>query len=696
MLLLIFANCIAMAAKDPLTIDDGWSAALEWIFTGLFTAEMMIKMAAMGISPLESRRCYFSEGWNCLDGFIVLISWASQLSTRGSLSSLRTFRVLRPLRSISRLPGVRLLVVAIFKSLPALRDVLLLFSFFLLGYAIVGVELFRGRLHYRCYDASLASAPPSAIAAAEPGDVCTCRNLSSAVALEHGGGGCTDYCGAGEVCLYTPLNPNGGASSFDHVFDATVAIFQSVSLEGWSDLMHMLSVSQPQLAPLYFVVLVVFGSFFVLNLYAVVMSDAYLATQDKLAVEAAKRALAKRDAKKISRRERANKFKAEAGKRLPLRQRLGEAVWRVYGHLAERVGGAAAVAVEVTARTLPGIPSLRRVVGNSRFETVMVVLILANTFSMAMEFHGAASTPAYESSLQACNVVFSFIFLVEMLLRIGAFGPVAYGADAMNLFDAAVVLVSFVELGITAAAASVPGVNGLNVSGLRTLRLFRAVRALKAFKLARSFKGLRTLLRTMVVSVGQTRDLAFLLVLALFIFALLGIELFAGVLGSCASPVSGSLGTGRPRDLCLASGQAWTADKESYDTFGSAFMTVLVVFIGENWNSVWHAAFPYAGWLSTAYFVVALVVGNLMILNLFLGIIVGSFCRPTTRPTARWSSRRGSSRSPSGCSTFIAATPPPTSRPLSRGYARRSPPSRRRAERAAAGRRTVVQAARGG
>ena len=73
-LLIIFANCVAMAARDPLTVDDGWSARLEWAFTGLFTAEMAIKMAAMGISPLESRHCYFSEGWNCLDGFIVLVS----------------------------------------------------------------------------------------------------------------------------------------------------------------------------------------------------------------------------------------------------------------------------------------------------------------------------------------------------------------------------------------------------------------------------------------------------------------------------------------------------------------------------------------------------------------------------------------------------------------------------------------------
>ena len=75
-LLLIGASCIAMASKDPLnTGGDLWSSsALEWAFILLFTIEMAIKMVAMGITPLESRSCYVSDGWNCLDGFIVLTS----------------------------------------------------------------------------------------------------------------------------------------------------------------------------------------------------------------------------------------------------------------------------------------------------------------------------------------------------------------------------------------------------------------------------------------------------------------------------------------------------------------------------------------------------------------------------------------------------------------------------------------------
>lgn len=57
----------------------------------------------------------------------VLCRWISQIAADGSLASLRVFRVLRPLRTISRVRGMRILVRALLNSLPALRDVLFLF-----------------------------------------------------------------------------------------------------------------------------------------------------------------------------------------------------------------------------------------------------------------------------------------------------------------------------------------------------------------------------------------------------------------------------------------------------------------------------------------------------------------------------------------------------------------------------------------
>ena len=127
-LLVVLANCVTTAIKDPLSPEaPAWYALTEWVFTIIFTAEMALKMAAMGATPLESTVCYLSEGWNCLDFVIVMSSWISQLLVDGSISFLRTFRVLRPLRTISRIRGMRILVRSLISSLPQLRDVLLLF-----------------------------------------------------------------------------------------------------------------------------------------------------------------------------------------------------------------------------------------------------------------------------------------------------------------------------------------------------------------------------------------------------------------------------------------------------------------------------------------------------------------------------------------------------------------------------------------
>jgi len=63
-------------------------------------------------------------------------------------------RVLRPLRTVQRITGMRVLVGSLAASLPALLDVAELFGFLILAFGITGVETFAGRLHYRCVDDS--------------------------------------------------------------------------------------------------------------------------------------------------------------------------------------------------------------------------------------------------------------------------------------------------------------------------------------------------------------------------------------------------------------------------------------------------------------------------------------------------------------------------------------------------------------
>ena len=77
-------------------------------FSITFIIECVVKVFAMGF--VWSKKSYLREAWNCLDFFIVSISIVGFLPIEGgadSLKALRTFRILRPLRSVNKLPTMR-------------------------------------------------------------------------------------------------------------------------------------------------------------------------------------------------------------------------------------------------------------------------------------------------------------------------------------------------------------------------------------------------------------------------------------------------------------------------------------------------------------------------------------------------------------------------------------------------------------
>lgn len=109
-LFLIIISSILLAMDNPLNDPNGEMSqtlgTLNIIITALFTLECAIKIIVMGF-VWNGRRSYMRNGWNILDFIIVLLSLASLGlgDSTGDLSKfkvLRTLRVLRPLRLISR------------------------------------------------------------------------------------------------------------------------------------------------------------------------------------------------------------------------------------------------------------------------------------------------------------------------------------------------------------------------------------------------------------------------------------------------------------------------------------------------------------------------------------------------------------------------------------------------------------------
>ena len=121
--------------------------------------EMCLKILGMGF--VFNPGAYLRDYFNILDFFIVMSAYLSMLQSSGdsgseggglSLSSLRAFRVLRPLRAVNNIPGLRLIVQSIVSALPLLKDTIIVLLFFFLVFAIGGINLFMGMLRQRCIE----------------------------------------------------------------------------------------------------------------------------------------------------------------------------------------------------------------------------------------------------------------------------------------------------------------------------------------------------------------------------------------------------------------------------------------------------------------------------------------------------------------------------------------------------------------
>ena len=158
-LLTIFANCVALAIYTPFPNNDSnvinqTLERVELIFLVIFTGESVLKILAYGF--VFHSGAYLRNGWNILDFIIVVIGLVSTvlayLAIKGfDVKALRAFRVLRPLRLVSGVPSLQVVLNSILKAMIPLFHIFLLVVFVIIIYAIVGLELFGGKLHKTCW-----------------------------------------------------------------------------------------------------------------------------------------------------------------------------------------------------------------------------------------------------------------------------------------------------------------------------------------------------------------------------------------------------------------------------------------------------------------------------------------------------------------------------------------------------------------
>jgi hypothetical protein len=265
-LFLIGFSSILLALDEPSVALDKTTTLYKFLYysdfvlTGLFVIEMSLKIIAMGF--FSGKGSYLGNSWNVLDFFIVLVSvfgiiMADKIDL-SFLKSLRAMRGLRPLRMVSRAPGMKMVVNAIFIALPACVNVVMVVLLCFLVFAIVGNTFFSG-LFYYC--------------SGEEGDKYTLDRVDCV-------GSFTDSSGVTYEREWVNYPHH-----FDTVPQGISTLFEIASLEMWPDIMAAAQdvtvvdehpVRDNNFGYAYFFVFFIFiGSFFVINLFVGVVINKF-------------------------------------------------------------------------------------------------------------------------------------------------------------------------------------------------------------------------------------------------------------------------------------------------------------------------------------------------------------------------------------------------------------------------------------
>ncbi|XP_014888715.1 sodium channel protein type 4 subunit alpha-like isoform X1 [Poecilia latipinna] len=280
----ILTNCCFMAMSEP----ANWAKYLEYTFTGIYTFESLIKILARGfcVGPFT----FLRDPWNWLDFSVIVMAYVTEFVDLGNVSALRTFRVLRALKTISVIPGLKTIVGALIQSVKKLADVMILTVFCLSVFALIGLQLFMGNLRQKCVRST-----EHCINGSLPANTSFfCNNKTWASikdfiedednfykvegakdALICGNSSDAGKCPDGFDCLKTGRNPNYGYTSFDTFGWAFLSLFRLMTQDYWENLYHHTLRSAGKTYMVFFVVVIFLGSFYLINLILAVVAMAY-------------------------------------------------------------------------------------------------------------------------------------------------------------------------------------------------------------------------------------------------------------------------------------------------------------------------------------------------------------------------------------------------------------------------------------
>uniref|UniRef100_A0A8C4LM55 Sodium channel protein n=1 Tax=Equus asinus TaxID=9793 RepID=A0A8C4LM55_EQUAS len=420
------------------------------MFTYVFVLEMLLKWVAYGFKK------YFTNAWCWLDFLIVDVSLISLVANTlgfaemGPIKSLRTLRALRPLRALSRFEGMRVVVNALVGAIPSIMNVLLVCLIFWLIFSIMGVNLFAGKFG-RCINQTEGDLPLNYTIVNNKSD-------------------CESFNVTGEL-YWTKVKVN-----FDNVGAGYLALLQVFEEQPqWEYNLYMY---------IYFVIFIIFGSFFTLNLFIGVIIDNFNQQKKKLGGQ---------DIFMTEEQKKYYNAMKKLGSKKPQKP-IPRPLNKYQGFLFD-------------------------IVTKQAFDVTIMFLICLNMVTMMVETDD--QSPEKVNILAKINLLFVAIFTGECIIKMTALRHY-YFTNSWNIFDFVVVILSIVGT----VLSDIIQKYFFSPTLFRVIRLARIGRILR---LIRGAKGIRTLLFALMMSLPALFNIGLLLFLVMFIYSIFGMANFAYV-----------------------------------------------------------------------------------------------------------------------------------------------------------------------
>uniref|UniRef100_A0A452UC11 Sodium channel protein type 7 subunit alpha n=1 Tax=Ursus maritimus TaxID=29073 RepID=A0A452UC11_URSMA len=268
-----------------------------------------------------------------------------------------------------------------------------------------------------------------------------------------------------------------------------------------------------------------------------------------------------------------------------------------------------------------------KIVENSCFKCFIGLVTLLSTGALAFEDIYIDQRKTIKILLEYADMIFTYIFILEMLLKWMAYGFRAYFTNGWYKLDFMVVIVFCLSL---------IGKSREELKPLISIKFLRALRVLSQFE--RMKVVVRALIKTTLPALN-----VFLVCFTIWLaFSIMGVHLFAGKFYECIDPTSGErfpifevMNKSQCESLLFNESMPWENAKLNFDNVGNGFLSLLQVATFNGWITIMNSAVDSIGVnrqpnfedniYMYCYFISFIIIGLFLPLSMLIGVIIANF-----------------------------------------------------------------------